>query len=104
MRVPFVDYRLAEDDGRRTLPSNPALRWTPCAGDDMGCARFVSRNSIANHGRCPMSLNRHVRRGLCFILTALLAGPMFAQEPKPRTPNVIILLADDLGYGDLACY
>ncbi|GAB5405856.1 MAG: hypothetical protein Aurels2KO_40870 [Aureliella sp.] len=38
---------------------------------------------------------------LCFSLTMLIyAGEVSAASP----PNVIIILADDLGYGDLGCY
>jgi len=34
---------------------------------------------------------------------AILAAPVFAADP-PKKPNVIFILADDLGYGDLGCF
>ena len=51
-----------------------------------------------------MSLTHPVVLGLCFMLIALLAAPAFAVVAERRTPNVVIILADDLGYGDLTCY
>lgn len=37
-----------------------------------------------------------------FILSWLVLGNSFAQTPTK--PNVIVILSDDLGYGDLSCY
>ncbi|MBT4223995.1 MAG: Cerebroside-sulfatase, partial [Opitutae bacterium] len=37
---------------------------------------------------------------LLFLLLAIVLSHTSAQEK----PNVVFILADDLGYGDLACY
>src|SRR5262245_51139824 len=37
-------------------------------------------------------------------LLALAAPPAAAADPPARPPSVVIVFADDAGYGDLGCY
>src|SRR5438309_7456577 len=36
--------------------------------------------------------------------TFLYPSSLFSQSAKPKPPNVIIVFADDMGYGDLGCF
>lgn len=40
---------------------------------------------------------------ICFVATLLFTGKAFAEQPQNK-PNVVIVITDDQGYGDLSCH
>ena len=54
----------------------------------------------------------HVRRmrakaaliGATALVSAGMAVPAVAQAPQPQKPNIVLIVSDDTGYGDLGAY
>lgn len=52
-----------------------------------------------------MKINHFLFRYNAGVFCACIGQPLLAiDKPKPETPNIIFIIADDMGYGDLACY
>lgn len=49
-------------------------------------------------------MNVFVKTVRCFAVYGTTLFLLFGCQPKASPPNIILIVADDLGYGDLGCY
>src|SRR5262245_5507473 len=65
----------------------------------------VDRDSNGRHNPAiPAEVPVMTRRTFLLVLTTLVAVPSAPAADPPRKPNLVFLLADDLGINDLGCY
>jgi arylsulfatase A-like enzyme len=63
-------------------------------------------SSQAPGGRCRLRRMRTKAAliGASALVSATTAVPTFAQAPQPQKPNIVLIVSDDTGYGDLGPY
>ena len=69
-------------------------------------AFFQMTNYVLNIPPSVFSLNfeEKMKNGLHILLLLLVVQSVFAQKVTNKRPNIVMILADDLGWADLTCY
>lgn len=77
-----------------TSPNGPARRTSARSGPESARAR----------GSRDLTYRRALRAAVRWLLGLLVTAASVAAARVPSPPNIVLIVADDLGYGGLSCY
>ena len=88
-------------DFQRLLPelgARPDRRRSIRAGSEWNCVG-VTRRVITRR-----VITRRVTRLVALIFWFSSPATGLSEEPAPKRPNIVLIMADDMGYSDIGCY